>query len=156
MKKITTYLFTILLASLFVIPTVTFAQDDEDFIEEGTVWNVTFIRTKANMGDEYLKNLRQTWGKAMDQYVAEGLIVSYMILDGEAFGWDDFNLMLMMEFENFGTFDPDPEREKKFDAIQEKLLVEMGEEKMESTVKSYSDMRKMLGTKTFRQISFKK
>jgi len=156
MKKITTYLFTILLASLFVIPTVTFAQDDEDFIEEGTVWNVTFIRTKANMGDEYLKNLRQTWGKAMDEYVAEGLIVSYMILDGEAFGWDDFNLMLMMEFENFGTFDPDPEREKKFDAIQEKLLVEMGEEKMESTVKSYSDMRKMLGTKTFRQISFKK
>lgn len=155
MKKITTYLFTILLAALFVIPTVSFAQDDEDFIEEGTVWNVTFIRTKANMGDEYLKNLRQTWGKAMDQYVAEGLIVSYMILDGEAFGWDDFNLMLMMEFENFATFDPDTEREKKFDAIQEKLLAEMGEEKMDSTVKSYSDMRKMLGTKTFRQISFK-
>lgn len=155
MKKITTYLFTILLATLFVIPTVSFAQDDKDFIEEGTVWNVTFIRTKANMGDEYLKNLRQTWGKAMDEYVAEGLIVSYMILDGEAFGWDDFNMMLMMEFENFATFDNDPEREKKFDAIQEKLLAEMGEEQMDSTVKSYSDMRKMLGTKTFRQISFK-
>ena len=32
MKKITTYLFTILLATLFVIPTVSFAQDDKDFI----------------------------------------------------------------------------------------------------------------------------
>jgi hypothetical protein len=155
MKKITTYLFTILLAALFVIPTVSFAQDDEDFIEEGTVWNVTFIRTKANMGDEYLKNLRQTWGKAMDQYVAEGLIESYMILDGEAFGWDDFNMMLMMEFENFSVFDPNPEREKKFKAIQEKLMAEMGEEQMDATVASYSDMRKMLGTKTFRQLTFK-
>ena len=91
----------------------------------------------------------------MDQYVAEGLIESYMILEGEAFGWDDFDLMLMMEFENYPVFDKDPEREKKFDAIQKKLMADMGEEKMDATVSSYSDMRKMLGTKTFRQITFK-
>ena len=155
MKKITSTLFVLFLASLFAIPTLTFAQSDDDVYEEGTVWNVTFIRLKANMGDEYLKNLKQTWGKAMDQYVAEGLIESYMILYGEAFGWDDFDLMLMMEFENFGTFDPDPERKKKFDAIQKKLMDEMGEDKMDATVTSYSDMRKMMGTKTFREISFK-
>lgn len=153
MKKLTNSFVAIVLAALFVLPTFSSAQDD-DVYEEGTVWNVTFIRLKANMGDDYLKNLKQTWGKAMDEYVAEGLIESYMILQGEAFGWDDFDLMLMMEFENFATFDPNPERKKKFDAIQEKLMAEMGEDKMDSTVKSYSDMRKMMGTKTFRQISF--
>lgn len=153
MKKLTNSFVAIVLAALFVLPTFSSAQDD-DVYEEGTVWNVTFIRLKANMGDDYLKNLKQTWGKAMDEYVAEGLIESYMILQGEAFGWDDFDLMLMMEFENFAAFDPNPERKKKFDAIQEKLMAEMGEDKMDSTVKSYSDMRKMMGTKTFRQISF--
>lgn len=155
MKKITTFFVAFLLATLFVLPSLSFAQGDDDVYEEGTVWNVTFIRLKANMGDDYLKNLKQTWGKAMDQYVAEGLIESYMMLYGEAFGWDDFDLMLMMEFENFGTFDPDPERKKKFKEISEKLMAEMGEEKMDATVTSYSDMRKMMGTKTFRQISFK-
>lgn len=155
MKKISVSFVAILLAMLFVIPTVSFAQDEDKVYDEGSVWNVTFIRLKPNVGDDYLKNLRQTWGKAMDNFVEEGLIESYMMLYGEAFGWDDFDLMLMMEFKNFAQFDPDPEREKKFKEIEDKLMAEMGEGKMEETVKDYAKMRKMLGSKTFRQISFK-
>jgi hypothetical protein len=78
-----------------------------------------------------------------------------MILYGDAFGWDDFDLMLMIEFKNYAMYDPDPERDKKYDEIQKKLMEEMGEDKMDATVKSYGDMRKILGTKTMRQIMLK-
>ncbi len=155
MKKTATTLAAMLLALIFILPSTAFAQDDDKVYDEGSVWNITFIRLKPNVGDDYLKNLKKTWAASMDEFVSEGLMESYMILYGEAFGWDDFDLMLMIEFKNFAQYDPDPEREKKFKEIEKKLMESMGEDKMDATVKSYGDMRKILGTKTMRQITLK-
>jgi hypothetical protein len=154
MKNTAKHLAALLLALLFVMPSFSYAQEDKVY-EEGSVWNITFIRLKPNISDDYLKNLKHTWAAAMDQFVAEGMMESYMILYGDAFGWDDFDLMLMIEFKNYAMYDPDPERDKKYDEIQKKLMEEMGEDKMDATVKSYGDMRKILGTKTMRQIMLK-
>ena len=55
MKKHAMYFATLLLALLFVLPAVSYSQD-EDITEPVSVWNLTFVRTKANMGDDYLKN----------------------------------------------------------------------------------------------------
>jgi hypothetical protein len=155
MKKITASFVALLIAAFFVLPSMAIAQDDDKVYDEGSVWNITFVKLKANMGEEYLKNLKNTWATAMDQYVDEGLMESYMILYGESFGWDDFDLMLMVEFKNFAQYDPDPERDKKFKEIENKLMESMGEEKMDATVKSYNDMRKIFGTKTMRQITLR-
>jgi hypothetical protein len=144
-----------LLALLFVIPSISYSQD-ESVTEPVSVWNLTFVRTKANMGDDYLKNLKNTWGASMAAFEKEGLIESYMILDGNAFGDDDFDLILMVEFKNYATFDPNPERKAKFKQVQEQVAAAMGgEDKMESVVKNYPDMREILGTKTMSQIKFK-
>lgn len=155
MKKNAFYFTTILLALLFVMPAVTFAQDD-DVTEPVSVWNLTFVRTKANMGDDYLKNLKNTWGASMAAMEKEGLIESFMILDGQAFGDDDFDLILMVEFKNYATFDPNPEREAKIKQVQEQVAATMGgEDKMDAVVKNYPDMREILGSKTMTQIKFK-
>jgi hypothetical protein len=155
MKKITAFFAALLLAAFFVMPSMAIAQDDDKVYEEGSVWNITFVKLKANKGDVYLKNLKNTWGTTMDKFVEEGLMESYMILYGESFGWDDFDLMLMIEFKNFAQYDPDPERDKKYKEIEKQLMDSMGEDKMEATVESYDDMRKIFGTKTMRQITLK-
>lgn len=132
-----------------------FAQADESTYKEGSVWNVTYVRTHANMGGDYLKQLSTTWASAMDAFVKAGLIKSYKILSGDAFGEDDFNIMLMMEIESFSRFDPDPAREAKFDAIEKQLQEQMGKEKYDKTVGNYANIRDILGEKTFRELHLK-
>jgi hypothetical protein len=133
------------------------AQEEKvkDLYEEGTVWNVTYVRTHANMDDQYLKGLAITWGAAMEKYVDAGLIVSYKILVGEASYEDDFNMMLMMEFENFAAFDPDPEKDAKFEEIQKHLMEEMGD-KYTEILENYPKIREIFGSKTLREMMLKK
>jgi hypothetical protein len=133
-----------------------FAQEEKvsDVYDEGTVWNITYVRAHANMGDQYLLGLSKTWAAAMEKFVDAGLIVSYKILSGEASNEDDFNLMLMMEFENFAAYDPDPEREARFDEIQKQVQEELGD-KYDETLKNYPTIRDILGSKTMREMKLK-
>jgi hypothetical protein len=131
------------------------AQMGSDLYEEGSVWNVTYVRTHANMTPEYMKGLSQTWAAAMEKYVDAGLIISYKILSGEASNDDDFNLMLMIEFESFAMMDPDEERDAKFDAIEKEVMEEMGDEYKE-TIANYGNIREILGSKTMREMHLKK
>jgi hypothetical protein len=132
------------------------AQEEKvsDIYDEGTVWNITYVRAHANMEDQYLMGLSKTWASAMEKFEEEGLIESYKILIGEASNEDDFNLMLMIEFKNFAMYDPDPEREAKFDEIEKKMQEEMGE-KYDETLKNYPNIREILGTKTMREMEMK-
>ncbi len=53
--------FTIVLLVCFVLglSNTTYSQDD-DVYDEGTVWSLTFVRTGANVADDYLKDLSKT------------------------------------------------------------------------------------------------
>jgi hypothetical protein len=132
------------------------AQDEKvsDIYDEGTVWNITYVRTHANMESQYLIGLSKTWASAMEKFEEAGLIESYKILSGEASNDDDFNLMLMIEFKNFAMYDPDPVREAKFDEIEEQIQQEMGD-KYDETLKLYPNIREILGTKTMREMEMK-
>jgi hypothetical protein len=125
-----------------------------DVYEEGTVWNVTYVRAHANMEEQYLMGLAKTWAAAMEKFVEANLIVSYKILAGEASNDDDFNLMLMIEFENFAKYDPDPVREAKFEEIEKQLQEDLGD-KYDETLKNYPNIRDILGTKTMREMKLK-
>jgi hypothetical protein len=133
-----------------------YAQEEkmDDVYEPGTVWNVTYVRTDANMEDQYLLGLSKTWAAAMEKFVDAGLIVSYKILSGEASNDDDFNLMLMIEFKNFAMYDPDPERQAKFEEIEKQVQEELGDEYKE-TLKNYPNIRDILGSKTLREMKLK-
>jgi hypothetical protein len=147
--------FTIVLLVCFVLglSNTTFSQDD-DVYDEGTVWSLTFVRTGANVADDYLKDLSKTWKAFMDGAVKEGLIVSYKILIGPPANEDDFNIVLMIENKNMASLDPDPEREAKFDAMEEKIKENM-KGKYEETVTNYENLRQIYGTKVMREIFLK-
>ena len=147
--------FTIVLFVCFVLglSNTTFSQDD-DVYDEGTVWSLTFVRTGANVADDYLKDLSKTWKAFMDGAVKEGLVVSYKILIGPPANEDDFNIVLMIENENMASLDPNPEREAKFDAMEEKIKESM-KGKYDETVTNYENLRQIYGTKVMREIFLK-
>ena len=150
---------TILLTSALLICFVLGVSDktysqDADIYDQGTVWSLTFVRTGANVTDDYLKDLAKTWKASMEEAKKEGLIVSYKVLLGPAANEDDFNLVLMIENENMAVFDYDPERDAKFDAIQKKVMESM-EGEFDATVKNYENIREIYGTKLMREIYLK-
>ena len=62
MKKLSIALLSVLfLTSSLIIPNLK-AQNPPVYTE-GSVWNLTFVKLKANMGDDYLKGLAAKPGK---------------------------------------------------------------------------------------------
>ena len=47
---------------------------------EGSVYAITFIRTRPGRTNDYLKNLRAVYQKVMEDAKSKGLIVSYKVL----------------------------------------------------------------------------
>lgn len=150
----TYFLSTALLFCFFIgISEMTYSQDD-DVYDQGTVWSLTFVRTGANVADDYLKDLTKTWKASMEEAVKEGLIKSYKVLLGAAANKEDFNIVLMIENENMAVFDANPEREAKWDVIRKKVEEAMKGE-FDNTVKNYENIRQLFGTKLMREIYLK-
>jgi hypothetical protein len=150
-----TFLWSVVLAVLFLFSFEQISAQEEDLYEDGTVWTLTFVRTVANKSDDYLKGLASTWVANMEEAKKEGLILSYKILQGNAANEDDYDLVLMIENKSMASFDPDKEREAKYDAIEKKIKDKMGD-KYEMTITNYGDIRNLMGTKLMREIHLKK
>lgn len=148
--------WSVFIAVLFFLPySQLAAQQQEDMYEPGTVWTLTFIRTAPNQSDAYLNDLANTWVASMEEAKAEGLILGYKILSGNAANEDDYNLILMIENKNFASFDPDKDRKAKWDAINKKVREKMGD-KFDTVVKNYDNIRDLYGSKVMRELHLKK
>lgn len=152
MKKIIYTVTAGILFSLLLAPSAIRAQSE--LYTQGTVWEMTFVKIKANMGEDYLKGLSKTWKASMDLLVKEKLIKSYKILMGSASNKSDFDLLLMIESENLASFDPDPVRDKKIADLDKKIMDGMGEE-YKKTIVNYETLREITGTKIMREIFLK-
>jgi hypothetical protein len=117
---------------------------------EGTVWSLTFVRTKAGMGDDYLRSLSGTWKKVMDQAKKDGLIVSYKVLSTSASNRDDYDLILMTEHKNMATLDG---LEAKMRVIESKIVG--NEDQQRSLMVKRLDVREILGEKLARELILK-
>ena len=149
-----TIVLTTALMLCFILAANNMTYSQDDVYDEGTVWSLTFVRTGANVAEDYLKDISKTWKTFMDGAVKEGLVKSYKILLGPPANEEDFNIVLMIENENMAAFDPDPERDAKFDAMEEKIKESM-EGKYEETIINYEKLRQIYGTKVMREIFLK-
>ena len=144
-----------LLAALCFLPFTQISAQSDNPYNRGTVWTLTFIKTGPNKADDYLKDIAKTWVASMDEAKAEGLILDYKILQGNAANEDDYNLILMTENKALADFDPNKEREAKWDAINKKIKDAMGGS-FDKVVKNYDAIREMKGTKVMRELHLKK
>jgi hypothetical protein len=125
------------------------AQSDAPYTE-GSVWQITMVKTKFGVGDEYLKGLAKTFKGALDEAKKQNLILDYKILLGEAATPQDFNILLMVESKNMAAQD---NAREKFDPIARK--VEGTPDQQRAMAVKRLDIREILGNKLMREITLK-
>jgi hypothetical protein len=152
----TTKIYSIIAASLavaftcFAAPNATSTKGSSAPYNEGPVWTLTMIKTKTGLADEYLKQITQTVKPVYDEEKKQKIILDYKILNGEASGPQDFNIMIMVQYPNLAAFD---NLRDKMDPIVEKVMGT--EEQRLTTATKRLDIREILGTKTMREITLK-
>jgi len=125
------------------------AQSDAPYAE-GPVWNVTMVKTKYGMTDDYLKAIAKTFKRASEEAKKEGLIVDYKILLGNASSAQDYNILLMTAYKNMAALD---NAREKFDPIGRKL--EGSPDQQRDAAVKRGDFREILGDKLMREITLK-
>ena len=117
---------------------------------EGPVWTLSFIKTKAGLGDDYFRQISQTVKPAYEAAKNQKVILDYKILDGDAMGANDFNIVIMVEYPNMAALDG---LRDKMDPILEKVMG--SEDQRRAMAVKRLDIREILGTKTMREITLK-
>ncbi len=117
---------------------------------EGPVWTLTMIKTKAGLADEYLKQITGTVKPVYEEEKKQKIILDYKILNGEASGPQDFNILILVEYPNWAALD---NLRDKMDPIVAKVMGT--EEQRRDTAVKRLDIREILGTKTMREITLK-
>jgi hypothetical protein len=117
---------------------------------EGSVWEVTMVKTKAGMTDDYIKALAKNYKIVMEEEKKQNLILSYKILLGDASSVGDYNMLLMVEFKNMASLDG---LRAKTDPVLEKIMG--GEDQRRDASTKRAELREILGNKTMREITLK-
>jgi hypothetical protein len=117
---------------------------------EGPVWDITLIRTKAGMADDYLKNLAGAYKATSEEAKKQGIILDYKIFIGDAANKDDYDVMLMVEYKNMAALDG---LRDKTDPIARKMIG--AEDVMRQAATKRMEVREILGTKTMREVTLK-
>jgi len=117
---------------------------------EGSVWQLTMIKTKPGMTDDYLKGLSKSLKASLEEGKKQGFIVSYKILLGEASSPHDYNVMTMVEYKNMATLD---NLRAKTDPIAQKTIG--GEDQQREAAVKRAEIREIFGSKLMREITLK-
>jgi|SRR4051812_13820789 hypothetical protein len=125
------------------------AQSDAPYTE-GPVWELTMVKAKYGMGDDYLKGLAKTFKATLEEAKKQDLIVDYKILVGEAANAQDFNILLMVASKNMAAFD---NARDKFDPIAKKIEGTVDQQR--ATAVKRTEIREILGDKTMREVTLK-
>ncbi len=124
-------------------------QSDAPYTE-GSVWQITMVKAKYGMGDEYLKGLAKTFKGTLDEAKKQNLIMDYKILLGDAATPHDFDILLMVEQKNMASFD---NAREKFDPIARKI--EGTPDQQRATATKRLEIREIMGNKLMREITLK-
>ena len=147
MKNILTIISCI--AALAAFTGVSQAQSDAPYTE-GSVWNITMVKTKPGMSDEYLKGIAKSFKGQLDEAKKQNLILSYKVLVGDAANPQDYDILLMVESKNMAALD---NAREKFDPISRKVSGSVDEQR-EVAVKRL-DIREIFGDKIMREVTLK-
>ena|ERR1700719_3258728 len=130
--------------------TTTTVESNTAPYSEGTVWQITMVRTKPGMTDDYLKGLAKSLKTSLEEEKKQGLIVSYKVLLGEASTPSDYNIINMVEYKNMAALDG---LRAKTDPIAQKIIG--GEDQQREAAMKRAELREILGGKLMREITLK-
>lgn len=135
-----------LAAVALIVSAVTIGQVRRPY-QDGTVWNVSYIRVKPGMDTAYRNYLATEWKRQQDALKKEGLILSYKVIASEPHNPADFNLMLMTEYKNLAAMEAGQDRA---DNLAQTVIG--NDQKQMQGYKDRLEIREVLGTRLSREI----
>ena len=122
---------------------------DYDLGTEITV--ITTVKIDANMEDIYLAGLQNSWVKAVKLQKELGFIKDWKILASDLPQSGEFNMILMVNFENAGDLEPS---KKKYTDFMKKWG-EAAQKKSQQISAKYPEVRTLTGEYRMREIILK-
>ena len=139
-------LMGLLVATILLLSVSVYAQMSRPW-RNGSVWQVAFIRVKPGMDTAYLTYLTGDWKKEQEAMKAEGMVLSYKVIQTEGHTPGDWNLMLMTEYKDLATMEAN---QGKADALAQRTIG--NDEKQMQGYKDRLEIREVLGTRLAREI----
>lgn len=136
----------LLVALVLSLSVVAIAQVNRPY-SNSTVWSIGFIRMKPGMETAYLNYVAGDWKREQEALKKDGQIVSYKILQTEAHGSTDWNLMLMTEYKDLATYEKNLE---KADALLQTVIGD--DEKQRQGYRQRLEIREVLADRLAREI----
>ena len=123
-----------------------------DFTTSDAIFAVTHVKVQSNMMAYYLEGIQQTWVTGNEVAKSLGQLEDWAIYRNELTDSGDYNLTLVVEYKDLAQYDKGRKEFKQFDEAWRK---KMSEEKQREIVKTYPDMRTIVGEYLVRSVTFK-
>jgi hypothetical protein len=149
-KTFTSGLLTAAAAMALLVPCPVSAQTTDRVWDEGTVWSITYVETKPNMFNDYIKNLSQVWRRFLEEQKKIGDVISYKILQVQNVRDGEPDLILLTEFKNMAVFDRGVDW---FEELSKKVMGSL--DNMQSDNVDREKLRTIRSTILTREIRFK-
>jgi len=136
--------------ALLMVPILSIAADDEYSYTEGSVLDVTSVKTKPGMFDTYMQFLRSTFKPMMEEQKKAGIVLSYAVYAGSPRTPKDPDLYLVVEYKNMAALD---DLNAKTDPIGKKYFATLS-----ASNKAAADresVREILGDELIRELKLK-
>jgi hypothetical protein len=146
MKNKTRILVSSLIVLILTLSIVVVAQVARPY-RNGSVWNIGFIRMKPGMESAYLNYIAGDWKREQEALKKDGQILSYKVIQTEAHGAGDFNLLLMTEYKNLATMEAN---EAKEDNLLQTVIG--NDEKQRQGYRERLEIREVLQNRLAREI----
>jgi hypothetical protein len=136
----------LLIVAVLSLSVVALAQVSRPY-RNGSVWTIGYIRMKPGMERAYLDYVAGNWKRNQEALKKEGLILSYRVLQTEAHGPTDWNLMLMTEYKDMATLEAN---EAKQDALAQQVVGD--DEKQRQGYRERLEIREVVDNRLAREI----
>lgn len=122
-----------------------------DYTVSDTVSNVTTVKVKENMVEDYLQGIRQTWAASNAVAKQLGHIKDYQVYVSDLPESGDFNVVLVTDFANTSDLAPNKARYEEF----MRRWGTANEASVRSTTTSvYPNLRDITGEYLMREVTF--
>ena len=134
-----------------LIPFFSFAEIWVDYEPAEQVTEMTVIKVKPNMLNNYLMGIKRTWVDSCEIQKELGHIVGCAVYTANTAGTDP-NVFLTITYENLAAMGPDKE---KYEEFMEAWRKKISEDDQREIAGGYGDMREIVDLVVLRKVNFK-
>jgi hypothetical protein len=109
---------SLLAGAALLAVSVAASADEARTYDNGPVWSIAYIQTKARHFDDYMKFVSTTWKAEQELLKSKGSVLDYKVLAPQDSRDDEADLILMIEYKNMAAFDVPLD---EMDAVTKKL-----------------------------------